>query len=135
MKIKYEKGTSLVESLLVIVVVGAIVVLMANIPNALGLISKSRHLSLAREIISKQIEDKKSTNYANLVDDISPISDSRISLLPKGSGQVLVEDCDPVICSNGEHIKQITVTIDWVDNSKNQNISVKTFIGEGGLNQ
>lgn len=130
-----EKGVSLIESLLVVVVLGLIVFLMANIPNALGLISKSRHLSLAREIASKQIEDKRTTNYLNLVNDSSPISDSRINLLPKGSGEVLVEDCDPLICTSGEHIKQITVTVNWVDNNKNQNMAMKTFIGEGGLNQ
>lgn len=135
LRMKNESGVSLLESLLVTVVVGAIIVLMANIPNALGLISKSHHLSLAREIASKQIEDKRATNYVNLVNGSLAISDSRINLLPKGSGEVLVEDCDVAICTNGENIKQITVTINWVDNSKNQNIAVKTFIGEGGLNQ
>ncbi len=130
-----ESGVSLLESLLVVVVVGMIIVLMANIPNALGLISKSRHLSLAREIASKQIEDKRATNYVNLVNDSVPIVDSRINLLPKGTGVVLVEDCNPAICSNGEHLKQITVTVNWIDNNKNQKVVIKTFIAEGGLNQ
>lgn len=130
-----EKGVSLIESLLVVVVVGTIVVLMANIPNAMGLISKSRQLSLAREIASKQIEDKRAINYVNLVNDSLPISDSRINFLPKGSGTVMVEDCDPGICTNSENIKQVTVTINWSENNKNQSISLKTFIGEGGLNQ
>lgn len=134
-----EKGVSLLESLLVVVILGIMAVLLANIPNALGLITKSRHLSLAREIASKQIEDKRATNYANLADDASPISDSRISLLPQGNGSLLVESCNsetnPQVCPNGEQLKIITVTITWKENNKNQSVSLKTLIGEGGLNQ
>lgn len=134
-KWRSQRGVSLIETLLVVVVVGGIVLLMANLPNAIGLIARSRHLSLAREIAAKQIEDKKDTSYINLVNDTSAISDPRMSLLPTGSGQVVVEDCDPLICTNSENIKQITVTINWMENSKLQSVSLKTLIGEGGVNQ
>lgn len=130
-----ERGVSLIESLMVVVSVGAIVILMANLPNAMGLVGKSRHLSLAREIAAKQLEDKRAINFANLVSDTTPISDTRISLLPEGSGSVTVSDCDPLICTNGEHLKKIQVTLSWKDNNKVQTISLDTFIGEGGLNQ
>lgn len=130
-----EAGVSLVESLLVIVIVGSLVFLLANLPSAMGLISKSRHLSLAREIAVAQIEAKRTINYSNLVNDNSPISDSRLSLLPDGAGMVKVEDCDVQICTNAEHIKQVTVDISWKEGGKTQNVSLKTMIGEGGINQ
>lgn len=130
-----QSGVSLIESLLVVVVVAAIVLLMVNLPNAMTLVSKSRHLSLTREIVAKQIEDKRATSYINLVNDTTAINDSRIALLPNGSGQVVVENCDPQICTNSENIKQITVTINWKENNKPQTVSFKTLIGEGGLNQ
>lgn len=129
-----EKGVSLVESLLVVVVVAVMVFLMANLPNAMNLINKSKHLSLAREIASKQIEDKRSLSFTNLANDSADISDSRISLLPGGSGSVVVADCEVQVCTNGEHVKQITVTVNWNDNNKQQTITLKTLIGEGGLN-
>ncbi len=129
-----EKGVSLIESLLVVVVIGSLVFLIANIPNALMLIGKSRYVSLAREIAVKQIEDKRTINYVNLVNDNSPILDTRLSLLPEGSGTVEVEDCPPSICTNGEHIKQVTVKVNWQGN-KPQTIILKTMIGEGGINQ
>ncbi len=135
MKLLFQKGYSLIELLLVIVVIGTSVFLLANLPNALNLITKSNHMSLAREIASKQIEDKRSINYANLVNDTSNISDSRLSLLPSSSGTVKVEDCDVTICTNSEHIKKITVTINWKDNNKAQRVTLNTFIGEGGINQ
>ncbi len=132
---KNERGVSLIESLMVVVFVGIIVSLLANLPNAMSLIGKSQHLSLAREIAVKQIEDKRAINYLNLVNDITPISDARISSLPQGSGEVKVEDCDSSICTASEPIKKITVEVLWVDNQKQQQIRLETFIGEGGLDQ
>ena len=130
-----QKGTSLVELLLVIIVIGSSVFLIANLPNALALVKKSKHLSIAQEIAAKQIEDKRSMNYSNLVNDTSNISDSRLSLLPAGAGTVAVADCDPIICTNSEHIKKITVSVTWTDNAKAQTVILNTFIGEGGINQ
>lgn len=130
-----EKGVSLIESLLVVVVIGTLVFLLANIPNALSLVGKSRHLSLAREIATKQIEDKRNISYINLVNDSSPINDTRIGLLPQGTGLVAVEDCNPMVCTSGEHIKLVTVTVNWQDNNKAQNLTFKTMVGDGGINQ
>ena len=129
------RGFSLIEYLLAIAMVGIIIILMANLPNAMGLMNKSKHLSLGREIAAKQIEDKRAVSFANLANDNSAIVDSRINLLPGGSGTVIVEDCDPTICTDEENIKQVTVTVNWQDNNKTQTVSLKTFIGEGGLNQ
>lgn len=130
-----QKGVSLVELLMAVAMLGILVVLLANLPNAIGLISKSKNISLAREIAVKEIEDKRSLSYINLANDNSPITDSRISLLPQGSGTVIVEDCNPDICTNDEPIKEVKVTIFWKENNKDQSISLNTFIADGGLNQ
>ena len=132
---KSQQGASLIESLLVIVVISSIVFLLANLPNAMNLINKSKHSSLAREIAAKQIEDKRMIKYANLVNDSSTITDSRLNLLPKGAGVVIIEDCDQRLCTNNERIKQVTVSINWKDNNKLQSISLKTLISKEGLNQ
>lgn len=133
-KKKLQTGFSLIESLLIVVVIGSVVFLIANIPNALMLIGKSKNLSLAREIAVKQIEDKRTINYASLLNDNSPILDMRLGLLPQGSGTVEVADCDLSICTNGENVKQVKVTVRWQDN-KPQEITLTTMIGEGGINQ
>lgn len=132
---KYQNGASLIEVLLVVIMLGFIVVLLANIPNAIGLIQKSKYLELAREIASKQIEDKRQVEYSNLVNDTSGINDSRMSLIPQASGTVVIEDCNSQICTNSENIKQVTVTISWTEKQKPQQVVLSTFIGEGGLNQ
>lgn len=130
-----EKGASFIEVILVVLTLGFIVILMAALPNALGLIAKSRHVDIAREIAAKQIEDKRAVSFVNLVNGTTTISDSRLSLLPEGIGQVEVLNCDPQICTNSEPIKTIKVTVNWKELSKTQTVSWETFIGEGGLNQ
>lgn len=132
---KSERGVSLIESLLVVVAVAVLVFLMANLPNAMGLINKSKHLSLAREIAAKQIEDKRAISFSNLVNDTSPISDTRINLLPQGSGSVTVTDCEASVCTGGESVKKISVSILWKDRNINQTVTLTTLIGAGGINQ
>lgn len=128
-------GFTLIELLLVITLIGMSVFLLANLPNALGLISKSNHLSVAREIVAKAIEDERSINYVNLVSDTTNIIDSRLALLPNSSGTVTVADCDVTICTNSESVKKITVTINWKDNNKIQTVTLNTFISQGGISQ
>lgn len=130
-----EKGFSLAEILLLILAISFIVILLSNLPNAIGLIGKSRHLSLAQQIATKQIEDKRGINYTNLVNDTTVLTDTRLSSLPNSSGTVTLEDCPATICTNGENLKKITVTVFWTESSKDQQIKLETFIGEGGLDQ
>lgn len=132
--IKTEKGSSLVEVLLVVVVLGLIVILMGNLPSAMTLINKSKHLGLAREIATKQIEDKRQAVFSSLTNGSVSITDPRISQLPGSSGTVNVLDCDVSICTNSENVKQVTVTINWFEGSKGQQIIVKTLVGQDGLN-
>lgn len=130
-----KKGFSLVEILLVIATASFLVILIASLPNALNLIGKSKHASIAREVASKAIEDKRAISYINLVNGQTAIVDSRINLLPFGVGMVEVEDCPATICSQGENIKQIKVSVSWKEAGKNAEIKINTLIAQGGLNQ
>lgn len=132
---KNKHGGSLIELLLVIVLLGIVVVLMANLPNAMMLVNKSKYMGLAREVVAKQLESKRQIAYSNLANDSSPIADPRIALLPQGNGTIVVEDCDVSICTNSEDVKKVTVTVNWTENSKNQQVILQTLIGQGGLNQ
>lgn len=132
---KNEQGVSLIELLLVILIISSAVLLIANLPNALLLVTKSKQVSLAKEIATKQIEDKRTISFSNLVNDTVAINDIRINMLPQGSGTTVVVDCDSSICTNGEHVKKITVTVSWKQNNKPQIMTLTTLIGEGGINQ
>lgn len=130
-----QKGISLVEILLVLATLGILVAIISNLPNALGLIGRSRHQSLAREIAAKAVEDVRAISYINLTSGTISISDSRINLLPSASGTRLIEDCPSSICAHGENTKQITVTVKWREVTKEETIKLVTLVSQGGLNQ
>ena len=130
-----QKGVSLVELLLVVVAIGFLGLLIANIPSSVTLIAKSKHQSLAREIASKQIEDKRAIQYINLIDGEEEITDIRLASLPGASGQAIISNCSSTICGNGEATKKVEAIISWKESGKDQSIKLETLISEGGLNQ
>ena len=128
-----QAGVSLVELLVVIMTVGMLVVLLANLPPSINLISRSNHQSIANQIVNKKVEELRATPYANLATGDSTLVDGRLSLLPNSSGTVSVSDCSPTICTSGEVMKQLTITVTWKDNNKTQKVELKTLITDGGL--
>lgn len=130
-----KKGVSLIELLLVVTAVGFLVVLVGNIPNSIGLVGKAGRQSLAREIASKQIEDKRATKYINLTNGVSSVSDARLAQLPFAGGQITISDCDATVCNHGEAAKKITIVITWKELDQTVKVQLDTLIGEGGLNQ
>lgn len=135
-----QNGVSIVELLLVVTAIGFLVFLLGNLPNSIRLIGQAKHHSLAREIASKAIEDKRAITYANLTNTSAPgdditSTDVRFGLLPSGSGLVLVKDCDPLlICTGGEDAKQVSVTVTWKEGDKVMTTKLDTLISKGGLN-
>ncbi len=127
------KGFSLMEVVVVVMIAGFIVIILAQLPNSLGLIGNSKHESLAKQIAAKKIEDLRSQTYDNLVNGQAVVTDSRFSELPSASGEVLVEDCPATICKDNEQTKKITVTINWKDTGKDKKLNVNTLISKGGL--
>lgn len=127
------KGFSLIEVVIVIMIAGFIVIILAQLPNSLGLIGNSKHESIAKQIAAKKIEDLRSQTYDNLVNGQSVVTDSRFSELPSAGGEVQIEDCPAEICKNNEQTKKITVTINWKDAGKAKTLNVNTLISKGGL--
>ncbi len=128
-----QTGFGLIEILLVSMFIGLLVILIAGIPNSLSLVGQSRYLSVAREIANKTIEDIRLLGYDNLVNSEESIVDTRISLLPGGSGTYAIENCDASVCLRGEHLKKLTVKVSWKENSKDQQIKIVTMISDNKL--
>ncbi len=128
-----SKGVSLVEILLVIATVGFLILVIANIPPSVNLIGRSRHESLAREIASKALEDKRTTGYINLADGENNIIDSRLNLLPSSLGKTLVENCPASVCTLSENAKNVIASVKWKEEGKDREVKLQTLISEGGL--
>lgn len=132
--VRGEAGFSLLEILLAVVIIGFIVLTIANIPSSLQLIGKSHYSSLARDIVSQEVEAVRSQGYDSLANGSTTFTDNRLFSLPSGLGTVTVSDCSASICTTGEQTKQVKVTVSWVENQVGtKNVSVTTLVSEGGL--
>lgn len=130
-----QSGVSLIELILVVAAVAFLVLLLANLPSAIASINKSRHASIARNIVNKQIDYLRKQTYTNLADGTSSFSDTALSSLPGAVGTYKIEDCPSAICVASEEIKQVTVTVLWNEMGDDKFIEVVTLVGEEGLGQ
>lgn len=130
-----ESGFSLVEVIIGIFIIGMIVLVLSNIPNAINLVTTSQSESKVREVTAKKIEDLRLLGYTGLANGTTSFSDSKLSGLTNVSGNVLISDCstEPTLCPNEELAKKVTVTITWNENTEPKRFSVTTLISQGGL--
>ncbi len=128
-----NRAFSIIEIIMVIAVAGAIVLVVANIPNSIGLIGRSKNESIAKEVATQKIEQLRGQTYANLASGTTPITDQRISSLPGGTGTSAIEDCPVTICPTAQDVKKVTVTISWTEKNEPRSVILSTLISEGGL--
>ncbi|MBI2011558.1 type II secretion system protein [Candidatus Daviesbacteria bacterium] len=136
--VQNQKGFSLIEMVLVLLIFGLIVLMIVNLPSSIQLIGVSKNSSLAKEIASAKIENLRSSGFENLVTGQTTLVDSRLSKLPSSSGTVIIEDCPVSICTQAEidgniKIKVAKVKVSWRENNANKDLTIDTLISEGGL--
>lgn len=129
-----NRGFSLVEVIIAIFLIGAMVVVIANIPQAVRLITLSKSESIVREVAAKKLEDMRLTGYENLpADGVSNFSDPKLSSLAGVSATSDVVVCPAALCPGGEAVKHITISISWNEGPDRKNFELETLIGQGGI--
>jgi hypothetical protein len=128
-------GFSLAEVLVAIFLLGMMVLVIANIPQALSLVATSQAESKAREIAAKKLSDIRLTGYDNLPLGVTNFSDSRLNELNAATAVMTVIDCPLATCPEGDivKLKQVTIAIDWSEDNEAKHFQVNTLIGKGGL--
>lgn len=138
MKIKKfnQLGVSLIEVIVIVLIAGVLVTVIANLPAAISLIGVGNHEATAKQIVAKKISDVRSLGYDNLANNAPngvAISDTRLTGLNAGSGNLLIEECPVSVCTQSEQVKQITIKVSWKEAGKNKNFQIVTLISKGGL--
>ncbi|MBI3486393.1 prepilin-type N-terminal cleavage/methylation domain-containing protein [Candidatus Daviesbacteria bacterium] len=131
-----EKGFSIIEILLVVMIVGFITSLVLLLPSSIGLVGDSKSTALAKDIASRQMESLRAKGYDNLLGLRGPatnISDSRVSQLQSGSATFTISDCPIDICTNNEQIVKAIVAVNWKEKNQTKTVSLSTLIAKGGL--
>ena len=128
-----NKGFSLVEIIISLFIIGLIVLVISNIPNAINLVTSSQSDSKIREVAAKKMEDIRLLGYDNLVNGTTSLSDNRLNDLANVSAFTVISDCPVNICSNNEQIRQVKITISWNENSQPKTYQLITLVGKDGL--
>lgn len=126
-------GFSLIEVIIVIFLLGAILLVIANIPQVIRLVTGTQYESIIREVTAQKVEDIRLAGFDSLADGTTTISDPRLNSLPNLSGNTIIEPCPFSLCTNGELAKQVTITFTWTDNAEPKRFSVTTLVAKGGL--
>lgn len=129
------RGASLVELIIVVAALIFLALLINNLPSSVSSISRSRRMSIAREIVERKVEQLRRTDFNGLANGTEAFTDANLSSLPAGSGKVVVEDCPTSICTQSEKIKKIKAVVFWNESGQNDTVEVETFISQGGLGQ
>lgn len=130
-----ENGISLVEIILVAAAVVALALLLGTLPSSMSSINKSRQISLAKEIASKELEYLRNQDYENLIEGNNSFVDTNLNKLPRAEGLYEINACSPELCTLEEDIKKITVKVLWNEAGDNKNVELSTLVSKGGLGQ
>jgi prepilin-type N-terminal cleavage/methylation domain-containing protein len=129
-----QDGFSLVELVIAVSLVGVIVMIVGNIPNAIRLVTSSQSESLVRQIAAKKIEDVRAAGYESLPEQgTTNITDSRLGQLNNSAAFMVVDECPATICTADEEVRQVTLTISWSEEGEPKTYQIVTLIGEDGL--
>lgn len=130
-----SKGFSLIEVIMAVFITGVIVLVIANIPQAVKLITGSQSEAKVREVVAKKIEDIRLSGYDSLANGSTGIVDPKLNSLANVSGVVLTENCPVELCDSelADQIKKVTITITWTENTEPKRFSVTTLVAKGGL--
>lgn len=128
-----QKGFSLVEIIIGIFIVGLIVIVIGNLPNAINLVTSSQYDSIVREVAAKKMEDVRLTGYDSLVNGTTPINDSRLGSFSGASGFTVVSNCQPSVCGANQLVKEVKITISWSEKGEPKTYQLVTLVGKDGL--
>lgn len=130
-----QRGMSMVEIVLVIGVVIFIFLLINSLPGSISIIGRSKHTSIAKDVASKEIEYLRQQTYANLSVGSGTFTDANLQNLPNSSATYDIENCPAIICTGGEKVKQVSVTVSWLESGNTKQVKLNTLVAQGGVGQ
>lgn len=123
---KFKEGFTLVEILLSLFVIMAIVSIILVVSSTYLHSRRSSLQAIATGIASRDIENLRLADFNSV--QTGNITDSELSLLPSSSAARTVANFE-----TNAKIKQVTVTVGWIEKGLAQEIKLDTLISQNGI--
>lgn len=130
-----QAGITLVELILVVAAVAILALLITNLPQSVNLINKSRNLSIATDVASKQLNTLRKFTYSNLANGTTTFLDPALAKLANSQAVYEVEDCPVSVCQPSGSAKSVKVRVSWREATGPQAVELVTLVSDGGLGQ
>lgn len=126
---KTKKGYTMIEVIIALAIVLVVVLVFGVAVSTIPLTKTARNQNVAYHIAAKKIETLRNTDFASLPASGS-FSDSGLSQLPSSTASLVVSNYQ-----SSTIIKQVTVNVSWVEDTKSRSVILDTLIAEKGLSQ
>jgi Tfp pilus assembly protein PilE len=130
-----QSGVTLIELILVVLTIAFLALLINNLPSSISSINKSRHASIARDIVTQKLDSLRKLTYTNLSNGTNDFTDPNLTNLPNSTAIYIVEDCPASICTSSEASKKVTVEVSWKESGDIKKIQLVTLVSDGGIGQ
>ncbi len=134
---KKEEGFTLIEVLITMMILsGVMTALLSCFIYGLNIISRMKQTALATQIIQEQLEDLRDKTYDEVVNlGTSTFDNAGLDQLSTWSGCEEASGGIVVESSEGDDIKKVTVTVQWIYRGRAQREDLVTFITRDGINK
>lgn len=127
-----QKGFTLIEMIVTIAVTSLVLVMiLGTILFTIKVNLRTRHRTLAYQILEQEVEIVRNTPFENLQNQTAGVfldTVSEVSNLPSGTGTLTIEDY-----AGQSTIKQVTADISWLEGDSPKTISLTTLVSRGGI--
>lgn len=126
---KSEQGFTLIEVIITMFLIIVTLMIYQVTSNAVALNKANRHKEVALRIADQKLQSLRTTAFDSIPAS-GAFSDSMLSTIPDGAGTITVSDIN-------DQTKDIIVTITWTNpqTTNTQQLSLETYVTEGGIGQ
>lgn len=126
-KFNNQQGFGIIEVVVTLFIIGVTLLIFTIVSNAIVLNKYNRYKEIALRIAEHELQTLRTTPYANLPSS-GNLTNTNLSSIPQGAASVSITEVNA-------GLSQATVTVTWRNPSgtANQQVSLATYLWQGGL--
>ena len=128
---KKEKGFTLIEVLITIMILGMVLIsLISCFIYGFNVLARTKRTSIATQCVQKEVENIRSKTFAEILALGNTWTNENFVKLDNATGVRAIEDS-----GIGADIKKLTISLTWTYRGRTMEQSIVTYITKEGINK